>query len=141
MAYIAQADLEERFGAQTIVQLADRDRNGVADSTFVAAAMADAEAEVNGYLSTRYTLPLSSTPDTVKRLCAIVARYNLYERAVSEDHPAYVAYRAAQKELAMIAAGTVALPLASGASVASQSGGFAYAQTDAVFDRSGLLDE
>lgn len=140
MAYLTQTELEDRIGPDVVLQLADRDRDGVADAAAIAAAIADADAEVNSYLAPRYALPLASTPDIVKRLSAMVARYNLWRRNVPEEHPAYVAYRDALKTLQEVANGSVSLPLASGTSGATPVGGVAYATPTAVFDTTGLLD-
>lgn len=140
MAYLAQIDLEERIGPDIVLQLADRDHDGVADAAAIAAAIADADAEINSYLSPRYTLPLATAPDIVKRLSAMIARYNLWRRDLPEDHPAYVAYRDALKTLQQIANGVVSLPLESGTSGAAPTGGVAYATPSATFDTAGMLD-
>lgn len=140
MAYITQAELEDRIGPDVVLQLADRDRDGVADAAAVAAAIADADAEVNSYLAPMYSLPLASAPDVVKRLSAMIARYNLWRRNLPADHPAYIAYVDALKTLQAIASGAVSLPLGSGASVAATGGGVAYSTPTAVFDTAGMLD-
>ena len=140
MAYLTQTELEDRIGPDTVLQLADRDHDGVADAAAIAAAIADADAEINSYVAPRYALPLTDVPDIVKRLSAMIARYNLWRRDLPEDHPAYVAYRDALKTLQQIAGGTVSLPIASGTAGATPVGGVAYASPAAVFDTSGMLD-
>lgn len=140
MAYLTQAELEDRIGSDVVLQLADRDRDGVADAASIAAAIADADAEINSYLYPLYALPLAIVPDTVKRLSSMIARYNLWRRNVAADHPAYIAYIDAVKTLQAIASGSVSLPLASGTSGAPSTGGVAYSTPSAVFDTNGMLD-
>jgi phage gp36-like protein len=140
VAYLTQTDLEERIGPDVVLQLADRDHDGIVDLAAVAAAIADADAEINSYLAPRYALPLATAPDIVKRLSAMIARYNLWRRDLPEDHPAYVAYRDALKTLQQIANGVVSLPLASGTAGATPVGGVAYATPSATFDTAGMLD-
>jgi len=81
MAYAVQADLEQRFGEAELVRLTDRAAppTGQVDAAVVTRAIADAEAEINGYLASRYTLPLGSTPEILKRLTCDLARYLLYD--------------------------------------------------------------
>lgn len=139
MAYLTQAELEARFGSEVILQLSDHGGAGVPDPTTIAAAISDADAEINGYVGTRYTLPLASVPDSVKGYCAAIARYNLWRRNVAAEHPAYIAYRDALKALQAIAAGEIVLPLAAGTGAATQAGGMSYTAPTLVFDTAGLL--
>jgi phage gp36-like protein len=54
----------------------------VIDAVVLGRALADADAEINGYLATRYTLPFSSTPEVINRLACEIARYRLYDDGV-----------------------------------------------------------
>jgi phage gp36-like protein len=119
MPILTSAELETRLGAETVLQLTDLDNTGAPSIPRINAALADAEAEVMGYVraATSAEIP-DPAPDTLKRLVAIVAHYNLWRRQCSEDHPVYIAYRDAVRELRDIATGKVALfPSSDGASV------------------------
>lgn len=48
-------------------------------------AIADATAEIDGYLSGRYGLPLSNPPAALTRVCSDIARYYLYDDAAPEQ--------------------------------------------------------
>lgn len=92
MAYITNADIEERVGSAALVQLADDDGNGVADVGVVDEARLGAEGEVNSYLGRRYAVPISLTthPDLADVLASItldLAEYRLRLRRppVAED--------------------------------------------------------
>lgn len=79
MTYASQQNMIDRFGEDELIQLTDRDSLGAIDAAVVARALADADAEINGYLSTRYTLPLSPVPAVLEKLACDIARYQLFE--------------------------------------------------------------
>ena len=84
MPYATQSDLEERFGPQELAQLTDRVDGLMPDPAVIARALADAEAEIDGYLAARYTVPLSAVPAVLVRLTCDIARYRLYDDRVTE---------------------------------------------------------
>lgn len=85
MAYATLTDLIERAGEKEIRQIADRDRDGIPDNDVVYAALADADNLINGYVSTKYTLPLPSVPDLVRTWAISIARYFLHHNG-APDH-------------------------------------------------------
>lgn len=119
MPILTRAELETRLGAETVLQLTDLENLGLANAERVNAALSDAEAEVMGYVRAATSAPIPDpAPDTLKRLVAIVAHYNLWRRQCTEDNPVYIAYRDAARELRDIATGKVALfPSPDGAAV------------------------
>ena len=133
MPYLTRANLEARFGATLI---SDLETCGAV----VADAIADASAEVDTYLAARYALPLSSVPDAIARIAAQIARYNLWRRDVAADHPAYVAYKDALRDLAKIADGTMPLGLTPAGTELAEEGGPAASDNTRVFDRDTLAD-
>ncbi|MCX7017107.1 MAG: DUF1320 family protein [Candidatus Sumerlaeota bacterium] len=66
MSYATLDDLEKRIAPQTLVELADDDGDGAADAEVVAAALADADAAIDSYLSARYATPLASARPTAR---------------------------------------------------------------------------
>ncbi len=87
--YCTIDDIKERLATETLVKLADTDEDGEPDTAVIEAAIADADAEIDTYLSNRYRVPLTTAPAIVKRLSAILAVDNLFARVpglVSEEH-------------------------------------------------------
>src|SRR5690554_6477766 len=85
MAYVNSTEMIARFGELEMIQLTDRDNaTGEVDLAVLDAAIADAEAEVDSYISVRYAIPLASVPDIVKSMTADIARYRLYDTEVPE---------------------------------------------------------
>lgn len=81
MSYATQQDLIDRYGFNEVAIAADcdhnRSNNGEIDSTRIDTALHDATAEVNGYISVAYDLPLPAQSSLVKSLCCDIALYKL----------------------------------------------------------------
>jgi phage gp36-like protein len=76
--FIARFDLDE------LVQLTDPNGTGSIGRQVAEAAIVDASSLIDGYLGGRYALPLTTVPTVLIRLCADIARYNLYDNAVTD---------------------------------------------------------
>lgn len=108
MTYATLQNLKDRFGEDELIQLTDRDNLGTINTTVVDRALADADAQINGYLSVRYTLPLSApVPTELERIACDLARYALYEDRVTEI--VEKRYDAAIRKLRDVAAGHAGL--------------------------------
>ena len=140
MAYATQADMEERFGEKELLKLTDRSDTptGEIDAVVVARTLSDAEAEINGYLAARYTLPLSSTPAVLKRLCCDIARYYLYDDWANDQVRAR--FEDATKLLKLIAEGKVLLGTEPAAAPQVRASEPQFTKSDRVFSR-GSLEE
>lgn len=107
MTYASQQDLINRFGERELIELTDRSASGLIDDSVVAVALSDADHEVDSYLYLRYDLPLSPVPPLLVRLGADIARYRLYDDAVSDE--VRNRYEDAVALLKRLADGTVSL--------------------------------
>ena len=133
MTYATQQDLVDRFGELELIQLTDR-ADPPADAinaTVVGKVLADADAEINGYLATRYTLPLAPVPTIIERLAADMARYYLYEDRVTEQ--VKERYDTAVKFLTAVSKGVVTLGVDAASAAPAESGGAQVAAGDRVF--------
>ena len=79
MTYATRADLENRYGAEEIAQ-----RESMLPFGAVDRALVDADAEIDSYVSSRYTVPLSPVPQVIPRLACAIARYHLLGDAATE---------------------------------------------------------
>lgn len=84
MSYITIEAMIERFGTSELVELTDRDDEGVINERIVNQAIADADAEIDGYIGAVATLPLTTVPATLVRVAADIARYRLYDEQPTE---------------------------------------------------------
>ena len=76
--YCTQADIEEHFGVDELVQLTDRARTGMADSVAIARAIEKAKEEIDIRLSGRYALPFATVPRILAHLSCDIALYHLF---------------------------------------------------------------
>lgn len=86
MTYASLAMLVTRFGEQTIVMLTDRGAvpTGTIDAGLVEQELANSDAVINGYVGTRYRLPLDPLPALVVDLALSIAIYKLHVDAVGQ---------------------------------------------------------
>lgn len=138
MTYATQQDLIDRYGDTELIQLTDENRVGAIDATTVARALADADAEMNGYLAVRYTLPLASTPLVLTRFACAIARYLLHDQAATEQ--VEKDYKNALAFLKSVSEGKVDLGLNAVNQSTASAGGAQYKANDRVFNADTLKD-
>ncbi len=78
-------------------------------TTVTSAIISNASALIDSYLQERYTLPLPSTPPSIKALCVTIAIYRIYCRRESVPDAVADEYKAAIKKLEKIATGDLSL--------------------------------
>lgn len=80
MAYCDQDDILDQIDEDELIQLTDDDDTGDVDADIVAKAIADADAEIDGYCAARYTVPFDPVPVIIRKMSVDIAAYNLYAR-------------------------------------------------------------
>jgi len=134
MPYCTALDLTDRFSAAELIQLTDRNNIGSIDYTVLDQAIADATAEINGYL-TAY-LPLVSVPANLVRIGCDVARYYLYDDAVTEQ--VQTRYDQAIKYLSQVAKGQISIgPDVTGTIATSPNDSVEFVSVTPIFGRDG----
>jgi phage gp36-like protein len=78
MPYATRSDLEQRY-AEDVAQ-----RDTVLHALAVDNALADASAEIDGYLSVLYQVPVTPVPASILRVACAIARYRLLGDAATE---------------------------------------------------------
>ena len=84
MSYLTYQDLVTAFGENEVLNITDRDRDGLSDDDVVADGIAFANDHVNGYLRERYTVPLLNPPANLVGFCCDFARYRFYQDQPTE---------------------------------------------------------
>lgn len=109
MPYATIADLQDRLGEPRLVQLTDRGDPplGLIDEGVAQKALDDADAEIDGYLAGRYTLPLLPAPPVLRVHALTIAHYRLLGAAV--DEAMREDYKTVRQYLERVADGRVAL--------------------------------
>lgn len=135
MTYCTRADLEARFGAREIADLLDTEPNGTEDTGRLDGALADADALIDGYLATRYAVPIPApVPPIVVGIACDLARLRLWDDNAPEE--VRKRYDDAIKLLRDMSAGKASIPGASPAT--AEGGGIEYAETERIFTMDSL---
>lgn len=101
----------KKFGERELIQLTDTEApyEDVINYEKLNAALAEANSEIDGYLASRYQLPLPAVPPFLEAIACNMARYHACTGAISENNPIAIKYQNAIKSLKEIAKGTVAI--------------------------------
>lgn len=87
MSYASLSLLQDRFGIDELIQRSDKfvPYTGAIVTAVIDRALADADAEIDGYVGARYTLPLPTpTPPVLVPIACDIARYRLYDDSVPD---------------------------------------------------------
>lgn len=117
MAYITNADIEERLGSATYVQLTDDDGDDQADVGVVDEARLAAEGEVNSYLARRYQAPIdldkhADLADLLASITLDLVEYRLRSRRPPVPKDAVERHTRTIDWLRRVADGRIELPSA-----------------------------
>ena len=106
----------------------------------IEAAIADADAEIDGYLAKRYTVPISPAPRVLNKFSKDIAVYNLFSRIgideSSEQKNILNRYNAAIKFLTLLAEGKVDIGVSDTTETART--GFSVSSSSRLFSRDKL---
>lgn len=139
MAYATLDDIRERLPEESLVNLTDDSEAGLVDEAAVARAIADADAEIEGYLAKRHQVPLIPVPNLVRKLSVELAIYHLHSRRGGAPEEWRKRYEDGRRLLENIAKGLVSLGLT--VDDGQPADGAAQAQSaPRIFSRSGLRD-
>lgn len=116
-------DFVRRMGEQETVELTDREMQGVIDEDLLQVALSDSSSQIDGYLGSRYKLPLATVPQNLVRICCELARYHLTSKSfVTITEEVENRYKQCLKELESISKGIVSLSLDEEAAAQSADG-------------------
>ncbi|ACB34507.1 protein of unknown function DUF1320 [Leptothrix cholodnii SP-6] len=135
MPYATQQDMIDRFGSPRLQQLTDIEEPllGAIRPAVIAAKLADADAEIDGYLIGRYELPLAAWPAILKVHACSICWYRLL--GSSADEPARRDYEDALAYLVKVARGDVVVVAPSAAPPVSGAGAVLFDAGSKVFGR------
>jgi phage gp36-like protein len=114
MVYATTNDMIARYPNRDLVQLTNEDpTQTVVNTAALQQVVNDASAEIDGYLESRFTLPLSDPPAVLNRLTCDIAIYRLQSlRPLHDLADARKRYEDAVELLVRVARGEVTLGLA-----------------------------
>lgn len=137
-AYASALDLQDRYPERDLIQLTDPD-GAVLDVARLDRALADASAEIDGYLQGRYQLPLSQVPQHLALLACDIAMYRLQVlRPLGDIEDARKRYEDALHYLRQVARGEVQLGLSEQGVAAPQGSGPEVISSTRTFTRESM---
>jgi len=80
MAYCTFDDLKDQISEDELIQLTDDNGSGSVDMDKIDAAIAGADALIDGYCGKHYSVPFSPTPPIIHDFSVIIAVYRLFAR-------------------------------------------------------------
>ena len=111
-------------------------------SPIIDAAIADADAEIDGYLAKRYAVPLSPAPKVINKFSKDIAVYNLFSRIgidESTDQKTYLTrYNAAIKFFELVADGKVSIGTEADDPASAAATGFSAKSNTRLFTRGSM---
>ena len=133
--YADAADLRARYPERDLAQLSDP-QGAVVDEVVLSGALADASAEIDGYLQGRYALPVADPPAVLKRIACDIAMYRLLAlRPLGDLEDARNRYSDAVRYLESVSRGVVQLGIGAGAQSAPQEAGPEAVSATRLFTR------
>lgn len=113
MSYATAQDVINRYPNRDLVQLTNEDPTATTvNDAPITQALADASAEIDGYIEGRFTLPLADPPAVLNRLTTDIAMYRLQSlRPLHDLEDARKRYEDAVAMLTKVAAGELTLGL------------------------------
>lgn len=119
MAYCSVDDVKRLLNPSVLINLTDDNGAGMIDETRILDAIAQADAEIDGYVSVVMPTPLDPVPLLIRTLSAQIAIWRLYMR---QEHPSEAwagVYKNAIKLLENIAGGRLSFGPATGSLAAA----------------------
>ena len=113
MTYATAQDVINRYPNRDLVQLTNEDPTATTvNTTPITQALADASAEIDGYIEGRFTLPLTDPPAVLNRLATDIAMYRMQSlRPLHDLEDARKRYDDAVAMLSKVASGDLTLGL------------------------------
>ena len=113
MSYATAQDMINRYPNRDLVQLTNEDPTATTiNNAPITQALADASAEIDGYIEGRFTLPLADPPAVLNRLTTDIAMYRMQSlRPLHDLEDARKRYEDAVAMLVKVAAGDLTLGL------------------------------
>ncbi|RKY70046.1 MAG: DUF1320 domain-containing protein [Candidatus Latescibacterota bacterium] len=109
MAYCTLTDLKEAIDERELLQLTDDANAGAIDQTRIDQMILDADSEINGYLGSRYSVPMVPVLPIIIKYSVDIAIYNLYSRRQGPPEHRETRYKNAIRFFEQVAAGKITL--------------------------------
>ncbi|HWW85227.1 MAG TPA: DUF1320 domain-containing protein [Vicinamibacterales bacterium] len=111
MGYASKEDIDELYGTDLLVRVADYNKDGTPDPEVIAKGLQAADEICDAYLSAQYTIPVVPTPGVVKNCAIDIAVYKMALGRTGRTDEMRLRYEDALALLEKISTGKVGLGL------------------------------
>ena len=111
MGYATKEDIDDLYGTDLLVRVADYDRDGAPDTEVVDRGLQSADEICDAYLSAKYTIPVTPTPGVVKNCAVDIAIYKIALGRAGRTDEMRIRYEDALAILEKISTGKIGLGL------------------------------
>jgi phage gp36-like protein len=111
MGYATKEDIDELYGTDLLVRVADYNKDGQPDDDVVEKGLLNADEICNAYLSAQYTVPVVPTPGIVQACAIDIAVYKMALGRTGRTDEMRVRYEDALAMLEKISTGKIGLGL------------------------------
>jgi phage gp36-like protein len=112
MGYATRDDIDDLYGTDLLVRVADYNRDGQPDDDVMAKGLQSADEICNAYLSANYSVPIDPTPGIVNACAIDIAIYKMALGRTGRTDEMRVRYEDALAILERISTGKIGLGLA-----------------------------
>ena len=138
MPYCILDDISEQIPEEELISLTDDANVGVIDTSITDRAVADADAEIDGYCGRQYSVPLDPVPGIIRKFSVDICIYNLFSRRQGAPEDRRTRYKDAIKFLENVAKGIVTLGVDDPDSTPSDTHAPQISSSERIFSRSKL---
>ncbi|SHH06198.1 gp436 family protein [Bradyrhizobium erythrophlei] len=111
MGYATKDDIDQLYGTDLLVRVADYNRDGTPDPDVIAKGLQAADEICDAYLSAQYAVPVTPVPGIVKNCAIDIAVYKMALGRTGRTDEMRVRYEDALSILEKISTGKVGLGL------------------------------
>lgn len=123
MGYATKEDIDELYGTDLLVRVADHNKDGTPDPSVIEMGLQTADDLCNAYLSALYSTPIDPVPGVVKKCAIDIAIYNMAHGRMQRTDEMRMRYEDALKILGKISEGKIGIGQPPGGGGGSDPGG------------------
>lgn len=135
MAYCTLDNIKAMMDEEDLISFTDDVGAGVVDTDVTDEAIADADAEIDSYVMTRYSVPLNPVPAIIKKQSVDIAIYNICSRRQRVSDEVRQRYEDVIKFLEKVPAGKVGIAGAASAPASSSNDAVTITSNTKIFSR------
>ncbi|MBU1193967.1 MAG: DUF1320 domain-containing protein [Proteobacteria bacterium] len=138
MAYCTLNDIQDMMDEDEIIRFTDDTGAGTINTDVTDKAISGADALIDSYLASRYSVPVTPVPDILLNFAVDIAIYKICSRRSQAPEEVRTKYEDAIKWLEKVASGKVKISSAASAPASQSNDGPVITTSPRIFSRDSL---